>query len=220
LALTTPWTLFPTSFLYRGAAHSSLCAPPAPLALRLIIYILMHNISMPLFNRFSRLLLVAALLCSWLSNVTAASNPSDFSPANIRRRSGRLERPPPNWGPVRKRDGGKPLVITNLCSETVWPGIGTQAGTGPGTGGFELKAGVSKPLTVGNDWQGRIWGRTNCSFNALGTGASNLNGNNGAGRACHTGDCGGQLSCIMTVRSLPLVNQSILMKYRAKHQLL
>jgi len=159
---------------------------------------------MPSLNRSSRILLVAALLCTWLSDVTATSNPSDFPSANLRRRSGRLDRPPPQWGPVRKRDGGKPLVVTNMCSETVWPGIGTQAGTGGGTGGFELKPGGTKTLTVSNDWQGRIWGRTNCSFNALGTGASNLNGNNGAGRACQTGDCGGKLSCVGTVSSLKI----------------
>ena len=157
-------------------------------------------------NRSSKILLVAALLCSWLSEATA-SNPSDFSPANIRRRSGRLDRPPPNWGPVRKRDGGKPLIVTNMCAETVWPGIGTQAGTGPGTGGFELKPGSTKSLTVSNDWQGRIWGRTNCSFNELGTGASNLNGNNGAGRACQTGDCAGKLSCVLTVSTYELLSR-------------
>jgi hypothetical protein len=129
-----------------------------------------------------------------------ALNPSEFSPSNIRRRSGSLDRPA-HWGPVRKRDGGVPLVVMNQCAETLWPGIGTQAGTGPGTGGFELKSGDTKEMTVSADWQGRVWGRTNCSFNALGTGASNLNGNNGAGRACTTGDCGGVLSCVLTVSS-------------------
>jgi hypothetical protein len=92
-----------------------------------------------------------------------------------------------------------PLKITNNCAETVWPGIASQSGTGPGTGGFELKSGTSKTLATGEDWQGRVWGRTNCSFNAAGTGASNLNGNNGAGRACGTGDCNGVLSCVVTV---------------------
>ncbi|KAH8597926.1 thaumatin family-domain-containing protein [Bisporella sp. PMI_857] len=145
------------------------------------------------------MLLVALLLSSLIPNATAYISPSEFSPANIRRRSGGpLERSPPQWGPPRKRAGGKPLVVTNLCGETIWPGIGTQAGTGPGTGGLELKPGGTKSLEVGSDWQGRVWGRTNCSFNELGTGASNLNGNNGAGRACTTGDCGGQLSCILT----------------------
>jgi len=92
-----------------------------------------------------------------------------------------------------------PLIISNNCDDTIWPGIGTQAGTGPGNGGFELASGESKNLTISADWQGRIWGRTNCSFNIAGNGASNLNGNDGSGAACGTGDCGGVLSCLLTV---------------------
>jgi Thaumatin family len=106
---------------------------------------------------------------------------------------------PARWGPPEKRDS-VPLVISNQCEATIWPGIGTQAGTGAGTGGFELAPGSSKSLMVSADWQGRVWGRTNCSFNVAGTGASNLNGNNGGGAACKTGDCGGVLSCVITVK--------------------
>jgi hypothetical protein len=98
-----------------------------------------------------------------------------------------------------KRDNSIPIIITNQCSETIWPALASQAGTGPDTGGFELATGNSMNLTVSEDWQGRIWGRTNCSFNANGTGPSNLNGNNGAGTACGTGDCNGVLSCVVTV---------------------
>lgn len=111
---------------------------------------------------------------------------------------------PARWGPPMKRDS-VPLVISNNCAETIWPGIGTQAGTGAGTGGFELASGDSKSLTVSADWQGRVWGRTNCSFNVGGTGASNLNGNDGSGAACDTGDCGGVLSCVLTVRIPPIL---------------
>lgn len=106
---------------------------------------------------------------------------------------------PARWGPPEKRAGSIPLKVTNKCPEKMWPGIGTQAGTGAGTGGFELEPGESKSLAVSADWQGRVWGRTNCSFNVAGTGASNLNGNNGGGAACSTGDCGGVLSCVNTV---------------------
>jgi hypothetical protein len=114
------------------------------------------------------------------------------------RRSAPLERSL-QWGPPTKRQGSIPLVVSNNCGETIWPGVGSQAGTGPGIGGFALASGESRDMTVSPDWQGRIWGRTNCSFNVAGTGASNLNGNNGAGAACSTGDCGGVLSCINTV---------------------
>lgn len=91
------------------------------------------------------------------------------------------------------------LIVTNNCPETIWPGIGTQNGIGPGTGGFELDPTFSLQLWVSADWQGRIWGRTNCSFNADGTGPSNLNGVNGGGAACTTGDCFGRLDCVFTV---------------------
>lgn len=98
-----------------------------------------------------------------------------------------------------KRPANVPLVVTNNCPGTIWPAIGTQAGKGPTSQGFELATGASMNQTVSGDWQGRIWGRTNCSFNAAGTGASNLNGNNGGGAACTTGDCAGVLNCVITV---------------------
>jgi hypothetical protein len=120
---------------------------------------------------------------------------------------------PARWGPPEKRDS-VPLVVSNQCEGIIWPGIGTQAGTGAGTGGFELTPGSSKSLMVSADWQGRVWGRTNCSFNAAGTGASNLNGNNGAGAACSTGDCGGVLNCVITVNlALPLDDGCLLIIY-------
>ncbi|KAK3363279.1 thaumatin family-domain-containing protein [Lasiosphaeria hispida] len=91
-----------------------------------------------------------------------------------------------------------PLIVTNACPEDIWPGIGTQNGIGPGTGGFALGAGSSRRMYVSPDWQGRVWGRTNCSFNADGTGPSNLNGVNGNGASCLTGDCFGRLDCEFT----------------------
>ena len=100
---------------------------------------------------------------------------------------------------VLRRDDTVPLVVKNLCLETIYPGIVTQTGTAPSVGGFELQTGESRNLTVGADWQGRVWGRTNCSFNSAGTGPSNNGGNNGGGRACGTGDCGGIVNCRATV---------------------
>ena len=88
--------------------------------------------------------------------------------------------PPEDW------DGRIPLVITNKCDDTIWPGITTQSGTGPGTGGFELVAGNSTQLWVAPDWQGRIWGRTNCTVN-------------GDSCSCDTGDCLHKLDCEFSV---------------------
>ncbi|KAH8886771.1 Osmotin, thaumatin-like protein [Thozetella sp. PMI_491] len=85
-----------------------------------------------------------------------------------------------------------PIVINNNCPDVIWPGIGTQNGIGPGTGGFELGPGETSRLFVSYDWQGRIWGRTNCTFD------DNKNGVGGSGAACLTGDCFGVLDCKVT----------------------
>jgi hypothetical protein len=140
----------------------------------------------------SQIFLSSLIFLSLIPNVTSYTTNRYFA-----RNAGPRPRPA-RWGPPEKRDS-VPLVISNQCGDTIWPAIGTQAGTGAGTGGFELDAGTSMNLMVSGDWQGRVWGRTNCSFNPTGTGASNLNGNNGAGAACSTGDCGGVLSCVVTV---------------------
>ncbi|KAF2124868.1 Osmotin, thaumatin-like protein [Dothidotthia symphoricarpi CBS 119687] len=83
-----------------------------------------------------------------------------------------------------------PLLITNRCPDDIWPGIGTQSGDGPSENGFKLQPGESKNQTVSEDWQGRVWGRTNCSFNDDGTGPAQ-----GRGKACMSGDCNGVLNC-------------------------
>ncbi len=54
-------------------------------------------------------------------------------------------------GPPSRDDDKVPLVITNRCDTAVWPGTATQAGLGPGTGGFQLQPGESKNLTVGSN---------------------------------------------------------------------
>jgi len=131
----------------------------------------------------------------------------ELHPANIRRRSGSPQRPAFR-GPPHKRASQVPLIVSNNCGETMWPGVGTQAGTGPGTGGFELASGDSKSMMVSADWQGRVWGRTNCSFAVGGTGPSNLNGVSGSsGAACGSGDCAGVLDCVNTVSFLSFLQE-------------
>lgn len=88
---------------------------------------------------------------------------------------------PPNEGQERV-----PLKITNRCDSTIWPGIATQSGVGPGTGGFELESGNTTSLWVSPDWQGRVWGRTNCTVT-------------GESCSCETGDCFGLLDCKLSV---------------------
>jgi len=96
---------------------------------------------------------------------------------------------------TRQEQNEIPLMITNNCADDIYPGITTQSGTGPSQTGFQLSSGSTNNLTVSADWQGRIWGRTNCSFNSDGTGPSN----NSPGKACGTGDCNGVLNCQVTV---------------------
>lgn len=86
-------------------------------------------------------------------------------------------------------NGKIPLLVTNRCDSTIWPGIASQAGTGPGTGGFELESGDSKQLWVSPTWQGRVWGRTNCTVNKDSC-------------SCKTGDCFGKLDCEFSVSVL------------------
>lgn len=100
---------------------------------------------------------------------------------------------------VSQRDETRPLVVSNQCKEIIYPGIATQAGTPPKISGFQLTAGQTVNLTVSADWQGRVWGRTNCSFNSAGTGPGNSGGYSIYGRACGTGDCGGTVNCPGTV---------------------
>ena len=91
-----------------------------------------------------------------------------------------------------------PLLVTNHCPDDIWPGISTQTGNGPGQTGFKLSPGETKNQTVSEDWQGRVWGRTNCSFNDDGTGPAS-----GGGRACYSGDCNGSLNCKVGVSHRP-----------------
>ncbi|XP_056174106.1 protein P21-like [Syzygium oleosum] len=69
------------------------------------------------------------------------------------------------------------FVITNNCPYTVW------AAVVPG-GGRQLNRSQTWPLDINvGRMTGRIWARTNCSFDLAGRGS------------CETGDCGGLLQC-------------------------
>ncbi|PWA41053.1 pathogenesis-related protein [Artemisia annua] len=71
---------------------------------------------------------------------------------------------------------GANFDVINRCPYTVW------AAAAPG-GGRRLETGQSWSLAVPTGTAGRIWGRTNCNFDA-----------NGQGK-CETGDCNGRLEC-------------------------
>ena len=91
---------------------------------------------------------------------------------------------------VNARDSNLLLRVTNQCTEDIYPAVLTQSGVGPDTSGFLLTSGASNDLTVSADWQGRVWGRTNCTFGKDGKPMS------GQGASvCSTGDCGQFLEC-------------------------
>lgn len=96
----------------------------------------------------------------------------------------------------RRKEDVTPLLVTNRCPDKIWPAIGTQSGQGPKENGFKLEPGETKNQTVSEDWQGRVWGRTNCSFRADGSGPAE-----GRGKACYSGDCNGILNCRVGVRA-------------------
>lgn len=100
-----------------------------------------------------------------------------------------LEYPPLHLVP--RQDSDLPLIVTNNCEETVYPAILTQGGTGPDLSGFRLDSGGSLSQNVSASWRGRVWGRTNCTFDEDGNVPSSGQG----GTACATGDCGSFVEC-------------------------
>ena len=142
-------------------------------------------------RRTSRLnrLLVSTIMASSLFHVAVAEDvrvgphnwQANFFPTPKRT-------PAPEKGPPHGDwNGSIPLLVTNKCDTTIWPGVITQSGTGPGIGGFQLDAGDSRQLWVAPNWQGRVWGRTNCTVN-------------GDSASCKTGDCFGKMDCQFSVR--------------------
>ncbi len=57
--------------------------------------------------------------------------------------------------------------------------------------GWVLAPGGSVDVVVPDGWNGRLWGRTGCAFDASGRGR------------CQTGDCAGRLECGGTTGALP-----------------
>ncbi|KAM0746816.1 Osmotin, thaumatin-like protein, partial [Meredithblackwellia eburnea MCA 4105] len=89
------------------------------------------------------------------------------------------------------------FIFVNKCPETIWPAITTyitSVTNYTGTRGWEQKTGESKTVSVPSTWNGRTWGRRECSFDCNGNGKCtsgdatviheklgefNLNSNNG-----------------------------------------
>jgi hypothetical protein len=80
--------------------------------------------------------------------------------------------------------GFRTFTLVNDVQQTIWVGAGEQTPQ-PAltTTGWVLPVGHSLTITVPDKWNGRIWGRTDCSFNSVGDGH------------CETGDCAGKFQC-------------------------
>lgn len=78
-------------------------------------------------------------------------------------------------------DSARVFTIINRCKTTIWPAA--SPGDSFAGGGFALRPGQSMVFTAPVGWSGRIWGRTECNFDASGNGS------------CATGGCGTSLKC-------------------------
>ncbi|GAA5935037.1 hypothetical protein JCM10213_000627 [Rhodosporidiobolus nylandii] len=78
------------------------------------------------------------------------------------------------------------FTVENNCGYTIWPAIFTSGGTAPShPTGWEAKAGSSVSFSVADNWNGRLWGRTDCDFSSGST----------LPTTCSTGGCNGGLVC-------------------------
>ncbi|RUS24252.1 thaumatin family-domain-containing protein [Jimgerdemannia flammicorona] len=88
-------------------------------------------------------------------------------------------------GVAHKRAAPHTITVVNRCSFPIWPALFTSAGgqPSPSTTGWKQESGKSYTLTVPGNWNGRLWGRTNCDFSKSGL------------QNCDTGYCVGGLQC-------------------------
>ncbi|KPV77596.1 uncharacterized protein RHOBADRAFT_51429 [Rhodotorula graminis WP1] len=87
--------------------------------------------------------------------------------------------------PARALAADRQFTIVNSCDFTVWPAVTNwnEGAKYTGVRGWEAAAGSEKSVTVPERWNGRVWARRACKFDADGKGS------------CVTGDCPGGLEC-------------------------
>jgi hypothetical protein len=79
------------------------------------------------------------------------------------------------------RATARQITFVNRTTAPIW--VAATPGSTSDVTGWRLPADGSVTITVTNRYNGRIWGRTGCRFNAQGHGH------------CQTGDCGGRYQC-------------------------
>ncbi|HEY4033732.1 MAG TPA: thaumatin family protein [Ktedonobacteraceae bacterium] len=113
--------------------------------------------------------------------------PSPTSPAT---QTGSTQAGPPAAVPPPAPAGQHTFSFRNTMSQTVWVGMSSSKYI-PLNGGWTLAPGASMSVILPSGWNGRIWGRTGCTFNSAGVGS------------CETGDCDGRLQCAGADGQLP-----------------
>jgi hypothetical protein len=84
------------------------------------------------------------------------------------------------------------VTLMNTTQQTVWAvSTGNPGYTAPDEGEWALAPGQTVTLTYPSTWNGRIWGRTGCSFDSEGNGT------------CETGDCGSGITCPDLAGNIP-----------------
>ncbi|KAK7914430.1 hypothetical protein PG985_012133 [Apiospora marii] len=136
-----------------------------------------------LMSNYKAVVATALLLGSQIPGTEAKVYPSNHESYKFNYLNNRMRHLKPKSN-LSKRDRPISLKVTNSCPDTLWPGIATQFGDPPESSGFALGPGKTRNLTVSSDWQGRVWGRTNCTI-----------GDDSATATCMTGDCFGKLEC-------------------------
>jgi len=83
------------------------------------------------------------------------------------------------------------IKITNNCPEGLYPAIIGSGGIPLSQTGFYLASNDARTVSVPSSWVGRVWARTNCTFDRNGRGY------------CSTGDCDKKLMCGATSGEKP-----------------
>jgi len=91
----------------------------------------------------------------------------------------------PSGSPAKSGAAGnaRTFTLVNRLSQTVWAAATRDSKHPLSATGWVLAPGASVAVRVPNQWSGRFWGRTGCSFDAGGKGH------------CATGDCAGGFQC-------------------------
>ncbi|PUU79140.1 thaumatin, partial [Tuber borchii] len=83
------------------------------------------------------------------------------------------------------------IKITNNCPEGLYPAIIGSGGIPLSQTGFYLASNDARTVSIPSSWVGRVWARTNCTFDGNGRGY------------CSTGDCDKKLMCGATSGEKP-----------------